>query len=126
MPKILKNKLPPELKTQSLEILLGRIEKIKSSKDLEKLLNDILTDKEKEAILRRLSAIILRKQGKKYRYIENLLEISKATISRSKQILSGDGYGKNLGKRVYSSSRLTEKKERKRLFRPYKGAKSII
>jgi uncharacterized protein YerC len=126
MPKISKNKLSAELKNKSLEVLLDRINKIKSLKDVDDFLNHIITDREKEIILRRLSAIILRKRGKKYRDIENLLEISKATISRSKQILSGDGYGRNLGKRIYSQDRPKGKRERKRLLPPYKGAKSII
>ena len=127
MPKIRKNKIPSELKVQSLNVLLKRINGIDTLLKLDKLLDDFFTEREKEIILRRLAAIVLLGKRTKYRDIENILDISGATISRAKQITSGDGYGRNLKKRTPSKSYLPEKKEkRKKLFRPYKGAESII
>lgn len=128
MARISKNKLTLELRIESLEFLFKRIEKIKSPKDLVWFLNEFFTVDEKDIVLRRLAVIVLLKQKKKYREIENFLEISKATISKAKQILSGDGYGRNLKKRVYSKSdsQPKRKERRKKFFRPYKGAESII
>jgi uncharacterized protein YerC len=127
MPKIKKGKISLELKVQSLDILLKRISEIDTISKLDKLLDDFFTEREKEIILRRLAAIVLLKKKIKYRDIENMLDISRATISRAKQIISGDGYGKNLKKKTPSQSFLPKKKEkRKKLLPPYKGAESII
>lgn len=126
MPIVSKKKLTPELTNGCLKLLCKKISKIGTASDMNNFLDVYFTPVEKNTILRRAAAIILLKNRTKYRDIENLLDTSKATISKTKQILSGDGYGKNLNKRVYSKSKLEEKKERKRFLRPYKGAKSII
>jgi uncharacterized protein YerC len=128
MAKVSKKRLPPELVDKCQRLLLEKIKKISTYPELEKFLDTYFTQTERNTILRRVAAVILLNEKEKYRDIENLLDISKATISKAKQISSGDGYGKNLKKRpVQSRKFVTPKKEkRKKFFRPYKGAESII
>ena len=100
---------------------------ISSPDDADAFLNKFLTGAEKDLVLRRAAVIKLLEDGKKYREIKEILKISKATISNTKDILSGRNYGINPGrKRQYSKSKNFEKKKRKKLFPNYKGAESII
>ena len=129
MSKISKKKLPDELEKESIKLLHERIGLVVTNGDTEKFLNTFFTPLEKDIILRRLAVMILLDKKERYIDIETLLDISKATISKIKHISLGDGYGKNLrklGKRVYSSHKSAVKGKRKKLFRPYKGAESII
>jgi uncharacterized protein YerC len=130
MARISKKKLTPELTGECLRLLCEKIVKIGTPTELERFLDIYFTPIEKNTILRRTAAIILLKNKTKYRDIENLLDISRATISKAKQISSGDGYGKNLKKRRQPSKEYVTpipiKKKRKKTFRPYKGAESII
>ncbi len=123
------DKLTGDLERESLRNLWNEIQKIKSPDGAAKFLDDFLTTEEKKLVLRRLTIIHLVKQGKKYKEISKLLKVSKITISRTKDILAGRGYGRNPGrKRRYGSSYSIIKKKRKekKLFRKYKGAESII
>lgn len=129
MPKVSKKKLAPDLKVKSLNLFFSKIKSVDSTEKAENLLNNLFTAQEKDIVLRRLGVAILLKQGAKYREIENQLDISKATISKIKQISSGDGYGRNLRKRPVPNNLkyfTPEKKKGKKFFRPYKGAESII
>ena len=118
MAKISKKKLSPEFKTKSLGLFFRTVKKIESVSDAEKFLDTFFTLMEKEIVLRRLATVILLDRGERYRKIQNTLEISR-------NIISGDGYGRNLGKRVYSTPH-QQKTKRKKLLPPYKGAESII
>lgn len=126
MSKTSKKKLPNELSATSVELLLHNLRRIQTAADTGLFLDAFFTPTEKNTILRRLAVVTLLHNGKTYRTIETALEISRATISKIQHIAQGDGYGKNLGKRTYSSNTPAEKKKRKRLFRPYKGAQSIV
>lgn len=128
MARISKKKLTPELTGECLRLLCEKIVKIGTPAELERFLDTYFTPIEKNTILRRTAAIILLKNKTKYRDIENLLDISRATISKAKQISSGDGYGKNLNKRSRPLKKYStpEKGKRKKLLRSYKGAESII
>jgi uncharacterized protein YerC len=130
MPRTPRKKMNPGLIKRCLELLFDKIEKIGTLTELEKFLDIHFTPVEKNTLLRRFAAIILLKDKIKYRDIENLLDISKATISKAKQISSGDGYGNNLKKRSALSRKYVTpikiKEKRKKLLPPYKGAESII
>ena len=103
MAKISKKKLSPEFKTKSLGLFFRTVKKIESVSDAEKFLDTFFTLMEKEIVLRRLATVILLDRGERYRKIQNTLEISRNTVSKIKHIISGDGYGRNLGKRVSKS-----------------------
>ena len=127
--RISKKKLSKALEDESLRLFTSRIKDIKTDQGVDKFLNTFFTQKEREQILRRSAVLILLKGKTRYIDIENDLEISKATISKIKQIDSGYGYGRNLkkiGKRTYSKRRSAVKSKHEKLFRPYKGAESII
>jgi len=126
MKHVPKKELSQNLRKESSNLIIRDINKIKSSTDLLIFLGKFFTDKEKDLIMRRAAVEILLESGATYRKIKNLLEISQGTISRVRDVLDGRGYGRNPDrKRIYSSFPRRKRKERK-LFRPYKGAESII
>ena len=112
--KYLKDKITPELSAQSLKIIFEEIKKINSPQETEDFLSKFFTDDEKDTLLRRLAAMILLGRGKQYEEIVNTLNISKATISNARDLLSGRNYGRNPHrKRVYSPPAASERKKRR-------------
>lgn len=72
---------------------LENLQKIKSKNQLENFLNSLLTNYEKKALIKRLAAISLIKQGKTYKEIEEILWISPSTINViKKSIRVGSGF----------------------------------
>lgn len=121
-------KINSGLEKESLEKFLKEIKKIDSSKDALLFLNLFFSEKEIKQILRRIAGAILLGRGKKYREIKKLLKISSGTLSNTRDILAGRGYGRNpQRKRVYSMK--TSKAFRKRrgpFGLKYKGVESIF
>ncbi len=129
MKHILKKKLPLGLEKKSLAELTREMKKIDASEDLFPFFKRYFTDSERDMIVRRAAVGILLKDKVSYRKIRDSLEISQGTISRTRDLLDGRGYGRNPNrKRKYGSSYsiLKKKRKEKKLFRPYKGAQSII
>ncbi len=121
--------LTGQLEKDVLQDLWKEIQRIKSGSEAEKFLDNFLTNDEKNLILRRLAAMRLIRQGKQYKEIVKLLKISKITISKTKDIMAGRGYGRNPErKRKYGSSYsiVTNKTKEKKMFRKYKGAESFV
>jgi uncharacterized protein YerC len=118
MAKTSKKKLSRELKNSALELFAANLKNAGSADSAGKLLDRFFTPTEKEIILRRLTAAIMLGKGQKYRKVQGVLRISRNTISKAKRILSGDGYGRNLRKRIYSAFPLPATNRKKR-FWPY-------
>jgi len=76
-------------KEQLKLIWLGLLKEINNPK-LEKFLNTLLSQYEKDIISNRLAALSLIKQGKTYREIGKELWLSSTTISSLKSIVKGD------------------------------------
>lgn len=107
--------------------LLKEFSGIASSDDLHNIFSKFLSEKEINLIYRRLAVIKFIKQGKKYREIKEIMEISSNTISNVQDIIMGRGYGRNpKRKKVYLEIKYFRKKKLKKIFPPYKGAESII
>ena len=99
MIRVARDKLDKQREEILLQALLAEIKKLNSTKGLENFLDQLLTRREKLLLFRRLAVIELIRNGKKYREIKNLLNISGGTISSVKDILSGRGYNKRLPKK---------------------------
>ena len=124
--RILK-KLNTSNKNSAREILFKEFSGISSPADLHRVLSKFLSDKEIEIIHRRFALVELINQGKRYRQIKELMEVSGNTISNVKDMLVGRGYGRNpKRKKVYSEVEYFKKEKPTKLFRKYKGAESII
>lgn len=121
--KILDKSIETEIKLR----LLKEFKNINSCVDLDNFFRKFMTSSEKNIIFRRLAVIRLLSQGRKYRDIKEILNISGDTISKTVDIIEGRGYGKNPNrKRQYSVLMKNKIYKSKKLFRPYKGAESII
>lgn len=128
--RVAKRKLNESLEVEAVKVIFGKLKDIRSAGETEKFLNTFFTARERDGILRRVAATILLAKGEKYRDIEDRLDISKGTISKAKDIMSGRGYGRNPGRRkqkerveIVSSW----PKKKKRIFpKKYKGAKGIL
>ncbi|MBI5147921.1 MAG: hypothetical protein HZA37_02110 [Parcubacteria group bacterium] len=107
--------------------LLREFKAVDSFGKLNDFFKKFMTDSEREIIFRRVAAIEMIGQKKKYKEIREALNISKNTISKSKDILEGRGYGRNPDrKRRYSTMASNKKNKNKSILPKYKGARSII
>lgn len=125
--RIINNKkLGKSLEKEVYVDLLKCFKNVNSREDLDLFFNQLLTFSEVNMILRRLAAMKLIRQGKKYRQIREMYCISNDVISKANEILKGRGYKKNPdGKKKYSNLGL-DKKKFKPFTRKYKGATSIL
>ncbi len=127
MSKIPKNKLNPKLKNDAASKVAAELQRISSREAADKFLDTFFTDGEKDHILRRIGAMILLSNGKKYRDIKEELQISSNTLSYVRDIMLGRGYGRNPERHKVRAARPAVPKKSRRLFpKYYKGAKSII
>ena len=125
--KVSNKKLTAVLRKQSLARLLNEIKMVKSATDLDKFFGEILTEDEKEIILRRVIVADMLERKLKYREIEEALNISRLTISKVRDMLAKRGYGRSPGRKiVYSGDADQKKRRQKPLLGYYKGARSII
>jgi len=106
--------------------LLREFRRVSSPGDLNDFFNKFMTSGEKQNFLRRLAIIKLIRQNKKYREIQELLGLSRDTISKSKDIIAGRGYGRNPNRKRKYSPLVSPKKAKKRYGLKYKGAESIL
>ena len=119
-------KLDKTIETEICRELLKEFKGVNSFEGINDFFSKFMPDKEKEAFFRRLAVIKFINQGKKYREIKEIMEVSGNTISNVRDILEGRGYSKNPDrKRVYSLDKEYGLKRRK-FVRKYKGATSIL
>ncbi len=127
MTRAINKKLNKFIEREIYRELLKEFKNINSYNNLNDFFKKFMTDDEKDLIFRRIAVMKLIKQGKKYREIKGLLDISGNTISNVIDILEGRGYSRNPNrKRKYSISKDYRKKKSKSFFPKYKGAESIF
>lgn len=126
MARRLCKKLDKAIEREICEKLLKEFKSVNSSDDVDNFFSKFMTSKEKELIFRRLAVIKFINQGKKYREIKDIMEISGNTISNVRDILEGRGYSRNPSrKRIYSSDKYKNYKPKPKFVRKYKGAVGI-
>jgi len=82
-----------------------RIRETKTNEQLEKLLGNVISAREKRFIINRIATISFLKEGKNYREIGELLWVSPVTISAIKRSL--------FNHQEYTNNRATKKKKQK-------------
>ena len=123
MTRAINKKLNKFIEREIYRELLKEFKNINSYNNLNDFFKKFMTDDEKDLIFRRIAVMKLIKQGKKYREIKGLLDISGNTISNVRDILEGRGYSRNPNrKRKYSISKDNRKKKSNAFFPKYKGA----
>jgi len=83
----------------------------------------ILTGYENDLIIRRFIVADMLRKGVRYRDIQKVTDISQTTISKIRDILNKNGYGKKPGR---NKALLKKPVIRKPLLGTYKGASSIL
>ncbi|PIZ45280.1 hypothetical protein COY31_00700 [Candidatus Wolfebacteria bacterium CG_4_10_14_0_2_um_filter_39_18] len=81
MVRVTKRGITKELENRILDVLLKKIKKIKKRKEMAGLLDQLLTFDEQIMVKKRLAIDFLLKEGKKYRDIEEIIDVSRRTIS---------------------------------------------
>ena len=120
---ICKKKLSRKLESRSLGLLFKQIQLVKNNRDLRALLTMILTGYENDLIIRRFIVADMLRKGVRYRDIQKVTDISQTTISKIRDILNKNGYGKKPGR---NKALLKKPVIRKPLLGTYKGASSIL
>lgn len=119
-------KLNLSIEKQIFGELLKELKDINSVSGLNNFFNKFFTDYEKRLIFRRIAAMKLIDQNKKYLEIKNILSVSANTISKAKDILEGRRYSIDPNrKRKYSSLSNPKKIIKKRRLR-YKGTSGVL
>src|SRR3989344_7993625 len=117
MAPVINKKINEFLQKEIVKELLKEIRVISSEKDLDGFFNKFMTPNEKNLIIRRMAAIKLLKQGKRYRKIKELLNISGNTISGAKDILENRGYKRNPNRKIHYSPLARTRKKKYRILR---------
>ena len=73
-------------------MFLGMLAEVKSPKEVEMILQDLLTETEKEVVLKRLGIAIYLDKGRSYENIKNNIKVSSATIATVAEALSNPGF----------------------------------
>jgi len=124
MPRTTENKISENIKKEIIKELLAEFKKVNSSENLDNFFKKFMTFGEKCLLFRRMAIIKFINQGKKYWEIKKILRVSDNTISNSRDIMSGRGYGQNPNRKRKFSKLYIKQKSKAGL--KYKGAKSII
>jgi uncharacterized protein YerC len=95
MPRAIKNKIVENFRKEIVKELMEEFKKVDSGENMDNFFKKFMTAGEKDLIFRRIAIIKLINQGKKYKEIKKLLDVSDNTISNSKDIMAGRGYGQN-------------------------------
>ncbi len=127
MARVINKNLDKAIESEIRAELLKEFKNVHSGRDVDWFFSKFMTNDEKRLVFRRLAVMKLMNQGKKYRDIKEILNISSNTISNVIDIIQGRGYGRNPNrKRQYSAMTKRKKYKSTKFFRPYKGAESII
>lgn len=89
--QISSKKLNKTLENQIREMLVGVLCEVDSPKQMEQLLNDLLTETERVAIMKRLGIAIYLDKSRSYEDIKNNLKVSSATIASVAENMGNPG-----------------------------------
>ncbi len=85
MVNIIKRGISEELNEKILNNILEKVKNIKSLKELNSFLSELLTSDEQIMIKKRLAISVLLKEGKRKKHISELLDVSRTTINSVKK-----------------------------------------
>ena len=87
-----KRKINRNLESQLRKMFLGVLAEIKSPREIETILEDLLTETERTVILKRLGIAVYLDKGRSYEDIKNNLKVSSATIASVAETLGNPGF----------------------------------
>ncbi len=87
-----KNKINKNLNLQLKNMFLGVLAEMKSPKEIEMVLQDLLTETERAVVLKRLGIAIYLDKGRNYEDIKNNIKVSSATIATVAESLGNPGF----------------------------------
>jgi len=119
--RVAKKKLDPVLREAAVKLIASKAKKIFSSADMEKFLNSFFTKTEIDLILKKAAVMALLSENAKYRDICETLEVSKNTISKIRNSLTGKEYWAAPEKKKAQNVSFSAPKKRKRHPLKYKG-----
>ncbi len=127
MPRGFLLKLDPKLEMKVVRSLTREILRLRDPNTVVKFLERFFTKEEIKFIMRRIAIAQLLQEGKTYRQIRKFLGVSQNTISNAGKIIKGKNYDISQERKKQHLNLFPSKnKKEKKLFRPYKGAESIV
>jgi uncharacterized protein YerC len=87
-----KKKINHNLELQLKKMFLGVLAEIKSTKEMETVLNDLLSETERAVVLKRLGIAIYLDKKRSYEDIKRNLRVSSATIASVAEQLGNPGF----------------------------------
>lgn len=93
MSQVSRRRVPKEIENKIFETLLEAVSKVKSSKEVNSFLSDLLSPVEKIMIAKRLAIAALLSKGYDYETIKDLIKVSQSTIAKVSITMSiNNGY----------------------------------
>ncbi len=81
------------MENQINQMLVGVLSEVESPRVMEEILNDLLTDTERVAMMKRMGIAIYLDKGRSYEDIKNNLKVSSATIATVAESMGNPGVG---------------------------------
>lgn len=96
--QVSKQKLNKTIENQIYSVLYQLMVDIKTAEEAETVLQDILSDTERQVIAKRLAIAIFLDKGRSYENIKNTLKVSSATIASVQESMGNPGMQMALNK----------------------------
>lgn len=87
-----KKKINRNLEKQITEMMIGVLSEINNPGKMSEVLQDLLTEAERTALMKRLAIAIYLDKGRNYEDIKNNLKVSSATIASVAESLGNPGF----------------------------------
>ena len=87
-----KKKINKNLNLQLKNMFLGMLAEVRSPEEVETLLQDLLTETEKEVVLKRLGIAVYLDKKRSYEDIKNNIKVSSATIATVAEAMGNPGF----------------------------------
>jgi uncharacterized protein YerC len=86
------NPLNKNIEKQLSEMMYGILAELRSPEDVKMVMNDVLTEGERVAILKRLGIAVYLDKGRNYEDVKNNIKVSSATIASVAENLGNPGW----------------------------------
>lgn len=86
------NPLNKNIEKQLSEMMYGILAELDSPEEIKMVLNDVLTEGERMAILKRLGIAVYLDKGRSYEDVKNNIKVSSATIASVAENLGNSGW----------------------------------
>lgn len=86
------NPLNKNIEKQLSEMMYGILAELSTPEDVKMVMNDVLTEGERMAILKRLGIAVYLDKGRSYEDIKNNIKVSSATIASVAENLGNSGW----------------------------------